>query len=50
MVSETKKRVMITLSKKTLQRIDDYCAEAEMSTSQFIQFVLLDYLKRKEKE
>lgn len=50
MVSYTKKRVMVTLSKKTLQKIDDYCSEAEMSTSQFIQFVLLDYLKRKEKE
>ena len=47
MVSEDKKRVMISLSKNTLQKLDEFKDDYEMSYSQIIQFLILDYFKKK---
>lgn len=48
MVNEDKKRVMISLSSKTLQKLDEIKKDYDLNYSQMIQFMIMDYFKRKE--
>lgn len=50
MVNEGKKRVMISLSSKTLQKLDEVREDYDLTYSQMIQFMIMDYFKRKEEK
>ena len=49
MVNDDNKRVMITLPKNTLQKLDDLRNDYNLSLSQVVQFMIMDYMERKEK-
>lgn len=50
MVKEGKDRIMISLSSKSLQSLCEIADKYEMSKSQFIQFIILDYLRKEEEK
>ena len=49
MVSNDKRRVMISVSENTLQKLDALRSNYDLTLSQMIQFMIMDYLERKEK-
>lgn len=49
MVSNEKRRVMISLSENTLQKLDELRGNYDLTLSQMIQFMIMDYLERKDK-
>lgn len=49
MVSNEKRRVMISISENTLQKLDELRSNYDLTLSQMIQFMIMDYLERKDK-
>lgn len=47
MVKESNKRVMITLPKKTLLRLDKLCEIYDMTYSQFIKMVVMEKIQER---
>lgn len=49
MVNPNNKRVMITLPKKTIEKIEEYLDRSGMSFTQYIQFLIYNDMRKEER-